>query len=149
MSEDPKLKIIRERQARIRAWMIHDRIHNPLFEMLVQSNAYGKAVHRRWCLFGQVALHKSGSLLTDDDVWTDLQNEMTIPSTLWMNALRVTSTGSAAQQILRVSSYRFPVTTWDNTVVIKAATWWDNKIRKVTFLEVLAWLGVIGGHRGS
>ena len=143
-------KRISERQNTIRRFMLEDRLHNPNFDILLCCGDIGDLTERRWFLFGQVAIYNQGSLLTDEDVWPDIVSEMKIPSILWADGMRRSTRGRGeAQQVLRASSYTFPSTMWGNNIRVRPVSWWQNKIRNVSYIDVIAWLGLIGGELPS
>ena len=149
MSEEAvdNTKLIKDRQAIIRRWMLQDRYHNQAFEILITVPGMGGYVERRWFTFGQIALYNNGASLTDDSVWDDVQAEMKIPSILWADGInRSVRAGSDAQQVLRLRSYEFPITAWGNNIRVRKASWWTDKMRRIDYIDVLAWLGLIGGE---
>ena len=147
MTETMGTKVIEERQAKIRAFLLEDRLHNPVWEMLAQITSYGPWADRRWWLIGKMAVYNQGASLSDDDIWEDIENEMKIPTTLWVDGLRGSQRArSDTQQVLRARAYKFPVTTWGNNVRVRAPSWWNNKMREVKPEDVLAFLGLIGGQ---
>ena len=146
MTETMSTKVIEERQAKIRNFMLEDRLHNPVWEMLMKTTNIGAWADRRWWLFGKVAIYNQGASLSDNDIWEDIENEMKIPSMLWADGLRRSQRArSDAQQVLRARAYKFTVTTWGNNIRVRAPSWWDNKMRDVKPEDVLYFLGLIGG----
>jgi hypothetical protein len=148
MTETTAQKIARRQQV-VRAHMLRERAHDDLFELLVAQGSIGELVDRRWWLFGQVALHSNGALLGTDTAWADIKREIGIPSALWMGTMTNARTLASAQKVLsNRSTYRFPSTTYSvsGTTMVGAPTWWVDDVRRVKKIDILAWLGVIGGR---
>ena len=145
MSEPTRRQKIKARQDRIRAWMLGDRLHNPLFEPVLSINTVGRYMERRWYSFGQLALHSMGDLLGTDGQWAEIEREMRDwPSLLWVSTLTRAATMSQAKKVYGASG-KFGITTAVDPVRIVAATWAPATIKKQSALKVWGWLGPVGG----
>lgn len=148
MMTKTKEQVIAERQEFIRTTMLREAHNEVVMRLISEADFEGRATITRWYLFGQVALYDNGSLLYDDDNWGEIKKEISIPSSFWMSMLLKSRAISDLGSIITQYSYQFPLTDLgrdNDNPTISTATWWNNSIRNVRRIQVLSWLGIIGG----
>ena len=148
MATKTKKEIIAERQEVVRRHMLSEVEASNILTLLATADYEGKAMLIRWYLFGQVALYKNGELLHDDANWSEIKAEMSIPSSFWIWTLTKRQALSDVGRVVTDFGYQFPRTDLgrdNDNPRIYTMSWWNNSIRDIRRLQVLDWLGIVGG----
>ena len=130
--------------------LIADRANSTWFEAMSRAGKPGQYMEKNWYARCRVAKHYDGLLFIDNTNWDAYLHEIeNWPSHLWVSLLNTDARLSEAKACYgNNGTGKLAITTTadDKSVSMAAATWVPRSLKRANELEILAWLGPVGGE---